>query len=194
MVRTAASPLLPLLRSQTQGDLLALLYLHPDNEYSLADIAGRLGVGSKRVHDEVGRLAKGGLIKERKRGNMRLVRANADTEVARPLTDLLLATFGPLPVLREALAGIAGIAETYIFGSWAARYSGEGGDVPNDIDLLIVGKPDRDQVHEVAEHARSLLSRDVNISYLDPDTWSAAEHPFVRELRARPLVAVTQSD
>ncbi len=38
-MRTQAPPSLPLLRSRAQGDLLALLYLHSDQEYSLTQAA-----------------------------------------------------------------------------------------------------------------------------------------------------------
>lgn len=193
MVRSGVSPLLPLLRSRTQGDVLALLYLHPGREYSLTEIAGLLGVGTKRVHDEIDRLAAGGLVAERRHGNMRLVSASTDTPVARPLTDLLLATFGPAPVLTDALAGTDGICEAHIYGSWAARYAGEAGGVPHDVDLLIVGTPDRDAVYAATEQASTRLGRDVNVTYLDPAAWAAADHPFVRELRTRPLVTVREA-
>ncbi|WNI17503.1 hypothetical protein [Actinacidiphila sp. ITFR-21] len=36
--------------------------------------------------------------------------------MAGPLADLLAVTYGPLPVLSEALAGFAGISEAYICG------------------------------------------------------------------------------
>ena len=43
LMRTPSPPPLPLLRSQAQGELLALLYLHPEREYSLTEAAGRSG-------------------------------------------------------------------------------------------------------------------------------------------------------
>jgi hypothetical protein len=36
-MRSAPSALLPILRSQVARDLLALLYLHPEAEYSLTE-------------------------------------------------------------------------------------------------------------------------------------------------------------
>jgi hypothetical protein len=39
---SAPSALLPILRSQVAGDLLALLYLHPDEEYSLTEAASAI--------------------------------------------------------------------------------------------------------------------------------------------------------
>ena len=56
-MRTPPPALLPLLRSQVQGELLALLlYLHLDGEYSLTDAAKHIGVTPRAVHAEASRL------------------------------------------------------------------------------------------------------------------------------------------
>lgn len=115
------------------------------------------------VSREADRLGAAGLIKERRYGNMRLVRAATDTVVSRPLTDLLAATFGPLPVLGELLAEVAGVAEAYIYGSWAARHEGVPGPVPRDIDVLVIGTADEDDLDDAARSAESRLGREVNI-------------------------------
>ena len=107
-MRSAPSALLPILRSQVAGDLLALLYLHPEGEYSLTEAASVIGAGLTTVHYEVGKLSEGGLISTRKRGNLRLVRAVTDSPLSRPLTDLLAVTYGPLPVLSDMLADVEG--------------------------------------------------------------------------------------
>jgi hypothetical protein len=44
-----------LLRSRAQGDLLALLYLDPEREYSLTEAALLIGVSVKTVHTEASR-------------------------------------------------------------------------------------------------------------------------------------------
>jgi len=90
-----APPLLPLLRSRVQGDLLALLYLRPDREYSLTEAAARIGASVKAVHQEASRLVDAGLLVDRRLGNLRLLRAATDTPLSRPLTDLLAVTYGP---------------------------------------------------------------------------------------------------
>ena len=66
-----------------------------------------------------------GLLSEQRRGNLRLLQANLDSPLARPLTELLTLTYGPTAVLGDVLAAIDGIDEAYIYGSWAARYRGE---------------------------------------------------------------------
>ena len=93
-MRTPSPPLLPLLRSRAQGDLLALLYLHPEREYSLTEAARLIGVSVKTVHSEASRLVEAGFAADSRRGNVRLLRAATGTPVSRPLTDLLAATYG----------------------------------------------------------------------------------------------------
>ena len=188
-MKVAAPPLLPLLRSQVQGDMLALLYLHPETSYSLTEIAHRLGKSVPGVRNEVERLVTAGYLRDRRVGNVRQVSAATDTPVYQPLTNLLLVTFGPKQVLADLLAGMASVDEAYIYGSWAARYAGESGPVPNDIDVLVVGDADRDELDDAARQAQQTLERPVNITRVRRNAWTSPEpQPFVHAVRSGPLV------
>lgn len=192
-MRTPPPPLLPLLRSRPQGDLLALLYLHPERDYSLTEAADLIGVSVKTVHTEASRLVAAGLVADSRRGNVRLLRAVSDTPVSRPLTDLLAVTYGPLPVLTDLLAGVAGVSAAFIYGSWAARYQGEPGPVPNDIDVLVVGTADRDVLDDVARAAQDRLRRPVSIRRVSPAAWAEPEpgDAFLASIRQRPLIQLS---
>jgi hypothetical protein len=187
-MRTSSSPLLPLLRSRVQGDLLALVYLNPAEEYSITQMAHRIGASVKAVHQEVTRLVETGLLADRKLGTSRLVRSVQDSLLTRPLTDLLAVTYGPLPVLTRSLAGLDGVDQAFIYGSWAARYNGEPGPVPADVDVLVIGDVDPDDLDERAREAEAVLRREVNIRRLRLATWKNEDDPFVTTVRARPLV------
>lgn len=190
-MRTKPPALLPLLRSQLQGELLALTYLHPDREYSLTDAAARVGASVKAVQQEASRLVEAGLLADRRVGTARLVRA-AESPIQRQLTDLLAVTYGPLPVLSQALRDVPGVDRAFIYGSWAARYDGEPGPVPADVDVLVVGAARRDDLDEVARRAEPTLGRMVNIRRVRPATWDAADSTdsFLATVRSRPLVEV----
>lgn len=194
-MRTPPPPLLPILRSQVAGELLALLYLHPGAEYSLTDVAKDLQVSVRAVQHEASRLARAGLIQDRRLGNLRLIRSGPETLLTRPLTDLLAATYGPLPVMKELLNAMTGVESAYIYGSWAARYHGEAGPIPADIDVIVVGAPSLDDLDEVAEKAQTRLRRPVHIRRLRPETWNDPEptDPFMQSVKARPLVQVAGS-
>lgn len=187
---TSAPPLLPLLRSQVQGSLLAHLFLHPEQEYSLTDAARLIGASVKAVHQEAARLAEGGIIAQRRKGNLRLIRADLSTVLARPLTDLLVVTYGPVPVLTDLLSQVPEIDEALIFGSWAARYAGEPGPLPVDVDLLVIGHADLDALDEVAAEAGRILHRPINIQRVRPAHWAdtARRDPFLESVRTRPTV------
>jgi DNA-binding transcriptional ArsR family regulator len=189
-VRSGASALLPLLRSQTQGDLLALLYLDPEREYTVSEAARRVGASFQSVHHEVSRLVEAGLLADRRQGNNRLVRAVTDSPLSRPLTDLLAVTYGPLPVLTDLLAGVPGVQRAFIYGSWAARHQGEPGPPPRDVDGLVVGDVDLDDLDAVARAAEKKLVREVNIRRLRPEAWDDADpgDAFVTAVRTSALV------
>jgi len=195
-MRSPPPALLPILRSQVAGDLLALLYLHPDAEYSLTEAADAIHASLNAVHHEATRLAEAGLINARKRGNLRLVRAETDSLLSRPLTDLLAVTYGPLPVLTELLAAVQGVAEAYIYGSWAARYRGEPGPIPVDVDVLVIGTASLDDLDDAAEQAEQTLRRPVNIRRIRPETWGQADPAdrFLQSVRSRPLVGIGGSN
>jgi DNA-binding transcriptional ArsR family regulator len=183
--------LLPLLRSAFVGELLAWLFLHPDTEYSGTELASRFAVSQSTVSREADLLVTAGLVAERKRGNLRLLRARRDTAVARPLTELLALTYGPIPVLTDLLRAVPGVVVAHIYGSWAARYKGEFGPVPNDVDVLVVGDPDEDELYDAARAAERVLGREVNIRRVSPQSWLyGRDDPFLVTVQSGPLVAL----
>src|SRR6266581_2643425 len=101
--RSPAPPLLPILRSQQQGEILALLLGDPDLELSLTEISQRTGAPHPSVHREVQRAEQVGLVTTRKIGNTRLVRANTASPYYAGLADVLTRAFGVPSVLAEAL-------------------------------------------------------------------------------------------
>ena len=124
-------------------------------------------------------------------GRTKLVRANHEAPFYSPLRDLVVIVLGPAEVLGEELAGLQGVSAAAIFGSWAARVNGEAGPAPGDIDLLVIGQPDRDDLHDAVGRARSRLGREVNTVALSADRWDADDDPFLAEVRRRPMVALS---
>lgn len=96
-------------------------------------------------------------------------------------------------MLAEQLADCEGIAFADIFGSWAARYHGEPGPEPADIDLLVVGNPDRDDLHDATQEASRRLNRPVNPVVITQRRWDTSEEGFIVELHTRPRVPVIRS-
>lgn len=182
-MRSDGPPLIPVFRSQHQAELLMWLYLHPDTEYGVSDLAERLRVPLSTLHREVVRLDEAGLIVSRPLGRNRLIRASTDHPAAKALTQLLEVTFGPRVVIAEEFS-IPGAKQVVIFGSWAARYGGEAGPPPHDIDVLVVGKVDRADVYEAADRAALRLGIEVNPIVRSAKQWADPQDSLVKQIKA----------
>ena len=192
-MRSDAPVLAPTFRSRTQGDLLALILLHPDQEWTVSDLARQLGVALTTAQSEVVRLAEGGVLATRKVGRSRVVRANLSSPSVPPLTQLTLVTFGPQTVVAEEFASL-GAARVVVFGSWAARYHGETGALPADIDVLVVGDGiDRADLYAAAERAEARLAMPVNPVLRPAGSWDApGNDALLVQIESRPYVDVTR--
>lgn len=191
-MRSDAPALMPIFRSTHQADLLTLLLLHPDSDYTVTELAGRLDVPLTTLHREINRLEAAGLITSRPVGRSRLLRANTASRLTPPLTDLLLATFGPRPVVEEEFS-LLHADLVLIFGSWAARYRGTPGPPPNDVDVLLVGDVDRDDAYDAAQRSESRLGFPVNTTIVSADRWNAVADPLIRTVKTSPVITVVES-
>jgi predicted nucleotidyltransferase len=187
--RGSAVTLLPLFRSQTQALVLTRLLLGPGEE-SLTDLAGAVGAYKNAVKHEVDRLETAGLVSSRHVGRSRLVSVSAEEPVRSILLDLVLHTYGPLHVIGEELSSVAGIMEAFIYGSWAARYAREPGPAPGDIDVLVVGNPDRDDLFEAVGRATARLGKEVNVHVVTAAAWVKPKGAFLAAVRESPLAVV----
>jgi DNA-binding transcriptional ArsR family regulator len=193
--RRPAPALLPILRSQQQGEILALLLGDPDLELSLTEIAARVSAPHPSVYREVQRAEQAGLVTSRKVGSTRLVRANIASPYYRGLAEVLTRAFGVPAVLVEALRDVNGIAAAYIYGSWAARHEGQTGQRPvGDIDVLILGEPDRDQLYAALSAAEKRLARPVQATIRDRAWLESGSGAFHDTITSRPLLSLSLPD
>ena len=177
-------------RSQVQGEILALVLGAPDVEWTVDELTRRTSHPRQTVANEVRRLAGASLLSTRAIGRTKLVRANMANPYVEPLARLAIMSFGPPQVIREEFGIIRSVEQLFIFGSWAARYAGEQGPAPHDIDVLVIGTPDRDQVYEAARRAEARLGREVNTTIRKSEHWQAADDGFMRRVKSSPLVEV----
>jgi DNA-binding transcriptional ArsR family regulator len=189
-MRSDAPSLLPVFRSRHQADLLTLLFLHPEQDHTVTELAARLRIPLTTAHRELARLEGAGLLTGRAVGRSRLLRANTDHRAFGPLAQLLLVSFGPHVVVAEEFAALSRISQVVIYGAWAARYAGVDGPAPRDIDVLIVGTPDRPGVYAAAERVETRLGIPVNPTLRSPARWQASDDTLVTSIKAAPHLTV----
>ena len=188
MKSTVAPLLLPILRSRGQAEMLCAILSNPQREWTLAELAKVSRQSLPTVQREVQRAEIAELVKSRRVGRSRLV-SGGMSPMQHHLGQLLMMSFGPRQVIAKEFGSLPGVEKLFIFGSWAARFEGDRGFPPNDIDVLIIGNPDVSEVAEVSQKSSKMLSIDVNPT-IESHTWWANKSGtgFRKQIASRPLV------
>ena len=179
---------LPVLRTETQGALLSALMIAGHGGATITELAEIMGVDPSTALREVDRLEAAGILVTRRVGRSRVVDVNDDSPLVGPLRELVLRALGPIPLLRGAVTGVSGIEQAFVFGSWAAAAVGEPVGTVADIDLLIIGSPDRDEVLDAVLVVERRLGRPVDVTFRTATEWADGDDPFVATVRSRPMI------
>lgn len=189
-MKTLSPPLLPIFRSRAQAEILGLVLWSAPTERSLTELAQRTGVSLATVQREVERSEQAGIVVSRRVGNVRLVKS-AESRDAELLAELLLRSFGPKQVVAEEFAHVKGIEQIIIFGSWAARYAGVVGQAPNDIDVLVLGKPNYSQLSAACARAQDRIGKQINAIDRGMSWWTnKSTDPLKKEIKRRPYLTI----
>src|SRR5208282_2249664 len=158
----------------TRRGVLALLFGHPGEGFYLRQIARMTGSGLGAVQREVNRLAASGILHRSVRGHQVYFQANEQGPVFGELKSLVMKTAGAVDTLRAALLPLREqIRSAFLYGSFAEGRE----DAASDVDLVVVGDAEFDEVVEALASAQERLQREVN-----PTVYPAAE--FRSKLRA----------
>jgi predicted nucleotidyltransferase len=188
-MRPEPPAIFPAFRSELTVRLLTLFFLS-GRSYAVSDLVELTGLQRRTVDREVRRLAQASVLTATTVHGTTVYEANEDAPFHQALTDLLTIVAGPAQVLSAELCDLRGIVFVALFGSWARRFHGEPGPAPRDIDVLIVGSPDRDEVFDAAQRARRRLGREVNPVIVSRKQWSDGDDLLLRDIRNKPLVTV----
>lgn len=190
-VSRSAPALAPLFRSDQQLAILAVLFADGAADVPIGELARLAGVAKATASREVARLAEHGVVLTHSLGRNTLVTANWDLPWASELRSILVQTVGVLGQLGNALAKVDGVEEAYIFGSWAARYTGEPGPPPRDIDVAVIGNAALRTVRRACRAVEDDLRVEVNPVVIDRGSWEAKKaEPFIAQIKSQALVPI----
>lgn len=184
---TSASLLLG--RSKIRQRILALIMDAPERRLHLRAIARAVGTSAGTAARELGRLEDVGLVRRTREGNQVYFEARPNQPLFGQIRDVVRQVAGAPYILRKHLAGLAGVERAVIFGSYA-----DGRLKPDsDVDLLILGDPDRDELTERLEMAGLEINRPVNevvMSQIEFDARLARGDRLVESIDRSPSIDV----
>lgn len=182
----AAPTLLPIFRSENQARILAEIFF--GESASGSELARRLGIPQPTVTREINRLADAGIVTFDQMGRNKIVRP-ADAPYTAALRQMVAYAAGVPHLVRAEYADVDGVDEIFIHGSWAARFRGEPGPPPSDLDLVIVsGTQTRFTLAEHRAAIEQATGLTVDQMILAPD------HDRLPKLRDGSVPVLTRAD
>ena len=176
-------------RSKIRQGILALIMDAPDRRTHLRGIARAVGTSAGTAARELGRLEGAGLVRRTREGNQVYFEARPEQPLFGQIRDVVRQVAGAPIILRRHLSGLAGVERAVIFGSYAQGPLKS----DSDIDILIVGSPDRDDLTERLEMASLEIGRPVNEVVMTPqelDARRARGDRFVESIDAGTTIPV----
>jgi predicted nucleotidyltransferase len=175
--------------SDSQSRVFQWLFGQPDREFHLSELRRLTGLGSASLQRELNRLAKAGLVRSQRVGNLRRFQANPQSPVYGELVGLTRKTLGVEPLLREALQPLVpNLRAAWIYGSVAKQTD----TAQSDIDVMLIGKNlPLAKVLELLVPLEAQLGRKINPTCYTPTEFKrrrAEPDSFVNRVLAQPIL------
>lgn len=145
-------------RSQIRRRIVLLLLEGTAPRLHLREIQRQVGTTPGTARRELMRLVDAGLVKREAEGRNVYFSIDLSSPVTQPFRDLFRRTFGIPSVIRRHIADVRGIESALVFGSYATGTM----QPESDVDLLVVGKPSRDELTERLQAAEAEVGRRIS--------------------------------
>ena len=153
--------------TETQQQVLSILYGRPHQSFYMKQILRLTGMGVHTIKRELDRMVKVGILTLTKIGNQHHFQANSECPIYHELLAIVRKTFGITAVLKTALKPIDDkVKIAFVYGSVAKAEDG----ADSDIDLMLAGyELAYAEVMERLSEAEELLGRPINPTIYDTD-------------------------
>lgn len=187
IVKPENAALSPILRSDTQGMILAQLFMNPGDDFSISELARQANTSAPTAMREVDRLLESQLVIQRTVGRARLIQVNTKQELHDAIRKIVAFSYGPAAVLPAALYGIEGLEQAFLYGNYAAYLKRQQASDSPEIDLLLVGYVNRIEASNAAKRVEGYLERGINVNFVGSQEWETSSSDFVCHVKGRSL-------
>jgi uncharacterized protein len=180
--------------SPTRQAILTTLFLRPEKDWYLSELAASLGTGPSSLQREIDALVRVGILEKRVDGRRSYIKANQDSPIYTELHGLVAKTSGIVPMLRDAIASTKGLKIGFIYGSVA---SGEEG-AASDVDLMLIGNLSTMDISPKLRAVEKAVGRQINPTVFSLDDFAKSltqKNHFLRTvMRNKKIMLVGTED
>ncbi len=156
-----------LISSKVRARLLVEFFLSPGVEHSAWALSASLKETYSAVWKELRRLEKLGVLSSRMLGNARVFQVNSTCPIAPELRSIVLKTAGVGGMIQQRLHAIGEVRSAFIYGSFASGKA----DERSDIDLMLIGDVNLDELSEMVTQIERELNRPINYTTYTTTEW-----------------------
>lgn len=181
-----------LFTSSLRRRLLAHYFTHPDEKYYVREAASLLGLDPGNLSKELKRLAREGLFVEEQKGRIKFYRLNSDYPLFNEMKQIIFKTEGVEGSLRSLVNSFPEIQAAFIYGSYAQGKE----SASSDVDLMVVGAPDRKHFTSRIRDLEERLQREINFTLYLGDEFekkSRQKGGFLALVKAGPKILLKGS-
>lgn len=156
-----------LITSKTRRKILTLFITNPKKKFYHAQIVKQFKLPSSAVQNELINLSEAGLVTSEKEANIKYYKLNESFPIYKELKSIIYKTTGLADIIKQNLSKIGNTKIAFIYGSVAKNIE----DLHSDIDLMIIGDPDMDNLTKVISKAEDSISREINFTVFTSEEW-----------------------
>lgn len=147
-----------LIKSKLIQKILTYFFTNPEGNFYVRELARLLNEDVSNLAKELIKLEKEGIFESETKGKTKYYHLNKSYSLYKQLKEIIFKTTGIEGGIKKELETLKKIKEAFLFGSFA---TGEA-DSQSDIDLLIIGDPDPEQLSDKISKLEDRFSREIN--------------------------------
>ena len=180
--------------SPYRRQVLATLFLRPDERFHVRELERITGVSAGSLHRELKAMSESGLLVREKVGNQVFYQADAHCSIYEELAAIFRKTIGLTSLLRDALSDLGDrVSVAFVFGSIASGRQSAG----SDLDICVLGEVSLLEVVKALSAVQETVRREVNPVVMTTAQFSnlaAKDDRFVTRVLSEPKLFVKANE
>jgi predicted nucleotidyltransferase len=146
--------------SKLRAKILGWFFTHVDERFFVRQLQSLLGEDPTNLSRELARLENLRILTSETEGKQKYFKVNKDVPFYEEMKGLILKTSGVAGTVRNSLGKIRGVKFAFLYGSFAKNEE----KPESDVDLMVVGKFNFDELEEAISESEKQLGRTINIT------------------------------
>jgi predicted nucleotidyltransferase len=147
--------------TKNRAELLKLFLTNPDKTFYMQEIGRILRKKPGIFQRTLNNMVSEGILESEYKANARYFKANKNYLLYKELKSIVSKTVGVEGSIRKVLEKIGNIKFAFIYGSYAKAKE----NYLSDIDLVVIGNPDEDELVKRLDRLEENLQREINYKF-----------------------------